>query len=77
MVDPSETLISRTRAAIRDIPDFPQPGIIFKDITPVLADAALFRDLIDYFAESHSSAEIDVVVGIEARGFIVGAPLAL
>jgi adenine phosphoribosyltransferase len=77
MADLREPLISRTRAAVRDVPDFPQPGIIFKDITPVLADCALFRDVIDYFAETHSSAEIDVVVGIEARGFIFGAPLAL
>ncbi|MEX2285219.1 MAG: adenine phosphoribosyltransferase [Gemmatimonadota bacterium] len=77
MVDSRETLISRTRAAIRDVPDFPQPGIIFKDITPVLADSALFRDLIDHFTETHSSARIDVVVGIESRGFIFGAPLAI
>lgn len=69
--------MTRARAAIRDVPDFPQPGILFKDITPVLADPALFRDVIDYFAETYSSAEVDVVVGIESRGFIFGAPLAL
>ena len=69
--------MARARAAIRDVPDFPQPGILFKDITPVLADPALFRDVIDYFAETYSSAEVDVVVGIESRGFIFGAPLAL
>lgn len=69
--------MARARAAIRDVPDFPQPGILFKDITPVLADHALFRDVIDYFAETYSSAEVDVVVGIESRGFIFGAPLAL
>ncbi len=77
MPDPREQLAGRTRAAIRDVPDFPQPGINFKDITPVLSDPALFRDIIDYFAETHGGDEIDVVVGIESRGFIFGAPLAL
>ena len=77
MPDQNSELLLRARAAIRDVPDFPQPGILFKDITPVLADPALFRDVIDYFAETYSSAEVDVVVGIESRGFIFGAPLAL
>ena len=77
MPDQNSELMTRARAAIRDVPDFPQPGILFKDITPVLADPALFRDVIDYFAETYSSAEVDVVVGIESRGFIFGAPLAL
>ena len=77
MPDQNSQLLLRARAAIRDVPDFPQPGILFKDITPVLADPALFRDVIDYFAETYSSAEVDVVVGIESRGFIFGAPLAL
>ena len=77
MPDQNSELLARARAAIRDVPDFPQPGILFKDITPVLADPALFRDVIDYFAETYSSAEVDVVVGIESRGFIFGAPLAL
>ena len=67
----------RTRAVVRDVPDFPQPGILFKDITPVLADRTLFKDLIVHFASVHRPQNIDVVVGIESRGFIFGAPLAL
>jgi adenine phosphoribosyltransferase len=72
-----DQLGQRTRAVIRDVPDFPQPGIIFKDITPVLADRTLFQDLIRHFANVHRPQNIDVVVGIESRGFIFGAPLAL
>ena len=69
-------LASRVRAAVRDVPYFPQPGIIFKDITPVLADAALFSDVVTHFAEHLLKHHIDVVAGIESRGFIFGAPLA-
>ena len=73
----NEELDRRTRAAIRDVPDFPQPGIMFKDITPVLADSELFHALIAHFAAVHREQDIELVVGIESRGFIVGAPLAL
>ena len=62
--------------ALRDIPDFPKPGIIFKDITPVLADSALFAKVIRGLAESYEGKEITKVVGIESRGFIFGAALA-
>ncbi len=62
---------------IRDIPDFPQPGILFKDITPVLAHPAAFQEIIDKFAEIAKQYKPDVVVGIESRGFVFGAPLAL
>ena len=72
-----DELGQRARAAVRDVPDFPQPGIMFKDITPVLADRALFKDLIEHFANVHRNQRIDLVVGIESRGFIFGAPLAL
>jgi adenine phosphoribosyltransferase len=65
------------RIAIRDIPDFPQPGIIFKDITPILGDAALFQDIVVHLAEQLAAERIDVVAGIESRGFIFGAPLAM
>lgn len=65
----------RLRAALRDVPDFPRPGIVFKDITPLLADAALFGDTVRALAEQAGGA--DLVVGIESRGFIFGAPLAL
>ncbi|HUL57969.1 MAG TPA: adenine phosphoribosyltransferase [Anaeromyxobacteraceae bacterium] len=64
------------RARIRDVPDFPQKGIVFKDITPVLADPALFREVIDAFASRWRNERIDRVVAIESRGFIFGAPLA-
>lgn len=70
-------LESRLKAAIRDVPDFPKPGILFKDITPVLADPKLFRASVDYFAELHAGSHIDVVVGMESRGFLFGAPLAM
>lgn len=62
---------------VRDIPDFPQPGILFKDITPVLADAPAFQEVIDCFVEWASSRSPDVIVGVESRGFVFGAPVAL
>ncbi len=61
---------------IRDVPDFPRPGIVFKDITPVLADAAAFAGAIDASAGAWRAAPPDAVAGIEARGFILGAALA-
>lgn len=61
---------------IRDVPDFPKPGIIFKDITPVLADPAAFEEVVGAMERSLEDAKIDKVVGIEARGFIFGAALA-
>lgn len=70
-------LEERLRATIRDVPDFPKPGILFKDITPVLADPKLFRATIDWFAELYAGEHIDAVVGMESRGFLFGAPLAL
>jgi adenine phosphoribosyltransferase len=62
---------------IRDIPDFPKPGILFKDITPLLAEPAAFQHAIDRFAERYQSRPIDVVAAAEARGFLFAAPLAL
>ena len=64
------------RAAVRDIPDFPKPGIVFKDVTPALADAALFRATTEELARPWRGAAITHVVGIESRGFIFGAPVA-
>ena len=61
---------------IRDIEDFPTPGILFKDITPLLMDPKAFKYVVDCFAERYSNSPIDSIVGIEARGFIFGAPLA-
>jgi adenine phosphoribosyltransferase len=65
------------RDTIRDIPDFPKPGILFKDITPVLSDPKLLRATVDWFAERFAGEHVDVVVGMESRGFIFGAPLAM
>lgn len=73
----ADELAARVRAAIREIPDFPQPGITFKDITPVLGDADLFADVIAHFADRLGIERIDVIAGIESRGFIFGAPLAI
>ena len=63
-------------ALLRDIPDFPKPGILFKDITPVLADGDAFADAIAAMAEPWRGVALDAVVGVEARGFILGAALA-
>lgn len=61
---------------IRDIPDFPKVGIVFKDITPVLQDAVAFREVLDRMIAFAREQQIDAVVGIESRGFIFGAPIA-
>ena len=61
---------------VRDIPDFPKKGIIFKDITPILADSALCSELIDAFAEQLNDLKVDAVVGVESRGFLFGLMLA-
>jgi len=64
------------RAAIRDIPDFPKPGIIFKDITPILKDPVLCEGIVDAFVEKLEGVQIDVVAGVESRGFLFGLTLA-
>ena len=61
---------------IREVPDFPKKGILFKDITTLLKDAAAFRTAIDLLTDSFRGDRVDVVVGMESRGFILGAPLA-
>jgi adenine phosphoribosyltransferase len=61
---------------IRDIPDFPKEGIVFKDITPLLADASVFRKIINTLKERYGDKQIDKVVGVEARGFIFASALA-
>jgi len=65
------------RALIRDIPDFPSPGIVFKDLTPLLADAAALREAVGALAELARPLEVDCVVAAEARGFLLGPALAL
>ncbi len=72
----SEVTLGDLEAAIRNVPDFPQPGIQFKDITPVLGDARLFAGAIDLMAGKHAEAGIDACVGIDARGFIFAAAAA-
>ncbi len=67
----------RIRSLIRDIPDFPKPGIVFKDVTPLLADGPAFAEAVDALAGRYDGRGIDRVVAMEARGFILGAPLAL
>jgi adenine phosphoribosyltransferase len=65
------------RSAVRDIPDFPQPGIIFRDITPLLGDSALFAASVGAMTDPYRDVGITHVVAIESRGFILGAPVAL
>jgi adenine phosphoribosyltransferase len=68
--------IAAIRGAIRDIPDFPKPGVVFKDITPLLSDGQLFAKTIDLIAARYDGQKIDTVLGIESRGFIFGSALA-
>lgn len=68
--------VASIRRAIRDIPNFPKPGINFKDITPLLASGDLFGKTIDMLAQRYQGQKIDTVLGIESRGFIIGAALA-
>jgi adenine phosphoribosyltransferase len=63
-------------AKVRDVPDFPEPGIVFKDIMPLLADADSFRDAVDRLADWAGPKEPDLILGAEARGFILGGALA-
>jgi adenine phosphoribosyltransferase len=69
-------MVEQLRKAIRDIPDFPKKGIIFKDITTLCQDPLSFQRMVDIMSHRYMEKSIDVVVGIEARGFIVGAALA-
>ncbi len=64
------------RAKIREVPDFPKPGILFYDITTLLKDARAFKEVIDQMAAQVADAKVDLVVGMESRGFIFSAPLA-
>lgn len=68
--------IEQIEALIRDVPDFPEPGIVYKDITPVLADPIAFSTIIDLIVVHFGRGNVDKVVGIEARGFILAAPVA-
>lgn len=68
--------IEQLKSLIRDVPDFPQTGIVFKDITPLLADENAFSSVIDLIVVHYGRGNIDKVVGIEARGFILASPVA-
>lgn len=70
-----DQLAARVRELIHDVPDYPEPGVVFKDITPLLADGPAFRAVVDHMA-STAPGPVDLVVGMEARGFILGAPVA-
>jgi adenine phosphoribosyltransferase len=72
----STGVVEELKQKIRDIPDFPQKGIVFKDITPLLNDPRTFRMAVDAMVHPYVGRQIDLVVGIEARGFIIGATLA-
>jgi adenine phosphoribosyltransferase len=67
---------ARLTELVRDIPDFPEPGIVFRDITPLLGDVDAFRFVIDALADEFAGETIDRVLGIEARGFLLAAPIA-
>ena len=70
-------MLDELRSRIRDVPDFPKKGIVFKDITPVLADAALLRGVVEALAGRYRGERIAKVVGIESRGFLLAAPVAV
>jgi adenine phosphoribosyltransferase len=73
---PGDHARSFLRALLRDVPDFPKPGILFKDITPLLADPRAFHITLDLIAERFIGEHVDVVVGVESRGFIFGGAVA-
>ena len=72
----SSRIADDLRRAVRDVPDFPKPGIIFKDITPLLADGALFREACERIAAPFRDAGVTLVAAIESRGFLLGGPVA-
>ena len=69
-------MLDQLKAAVRDVPDFPIKGILFKDITPILQDPKLFRSAVDAMADRHKGKNIKAVVGIDARGFIFAGAVA-
>ena len=71
-----QPIITDLRTSVRTIPDYPKPGILFRDITTLLGDARAFRHAIDELARPYAGAGIDKVAGIEARGFILGGAVA-
>lgn len=76
-MNPDIHLADEVKARLRDVPDFPRPGIVFKDITPMLADPILFGRVVNAMAAPFRGQHVTKVIGVEARGFILGAPVAL
>lgn len=72
----SHSTLQHLSDAVRNIPDYPKPGILFKDVTPLMKDPALFSDVLDQLVERLRPYRPDYILGVEARGFIFGAPLA-
>lgn len=66
----------KLKRVIKDVPDFPKQGIVFKDLTPIFKDKKLFKSLIDYLYKKYKNKRLDAIVAIESRGFIIGSPLA-
>jgi adenine phosphoribosyltransferase len=73
---PLDPRLALLRARVRDIPDFPKPGILFRDLTPLMGDGAAFKQAVDLLAERLSPHRPEIVVAVESRGFIFGAPVA-
>ncbi len=73
---PPAGLSARLAASVRAIPDHPRSGIVFRDITTLLSDGAVFREAVDAIAAAYADAHVDVVAGVESRGFILAAPVA-
>src|ERR1035438_7420531 len=71
-----EPLVERLRSLVREIPDFPRQGVLFRDITTLLRDAGAFRLAIDALVEAHRHAGVEVVAGVESRGFVLGGAVA-
>lgn len=71
------TIQEKLIAAIRDVPDFPKPGILFKDISPIMLDAALSNEIVENLYQTYRDQNIEAVAGIESRGFLFGYPLAM
>jgi len=77
LISDKSTLVDELRRTIRDVNNFPKPGIVFKDVTPVLLDVKLFAQTVQLMAEPYRDARVTRVVSIESRGFLFGAPIAL
>ena len=75
-ISPSSRLVDELRRAVRDVPDFPKPGIVFKDITPLLANGALFPRACDEVGAPFSDSKVTLVAAIESRGFLLAGPVA-